>query len=108
MEAYGLILLMNKYVAEDGRVWVDDGSRQVVIISEDWDTACSVDRLEFSTPRVFRSVEAAENYARKWKGHPWWIKEAGWSGYEVVKLKPVMKQVGWKATKRAVRKGTID
>lgn len=44
--------------------------------------------------KPFATVTDAENFANRWKGHPWWCIPCG---YEVIPVIPVyeQRQVGW-------------
>ena len=37
--------------------------------------------------KVFKTPEAAEKFAKRWKGHPWWVKPNG--NFEVIEVEPV-------------------
>jgi hypothetical protein len=40
--------------------------------------------------KTWSTREAAEKFAKRWKGHPWWCKP---KGYEVVEFEPTFKPV---------------
>jgi len=66
--------------------WVDADGRQVVGETPPADV------------KVFNSPREAEKFAKRWKGHPWWVRPNG--TFEVVPLVPnmVVVQQGWKRT----------
>lgn len=42
-------------------------------------------------PKMFDSREAAEKFAKRWKGHPWWCRPNG--NFDIIEIEPVFKQV---------------
>ena len=74
--------------AEDERYWV-------VLEEGGWVEATST-RLSFHKDKIppdlktFKTAEAAENFAKKWTGHPWWCSP---KSHEVVEVEPVYKKV---------------
>lgn len=49
---------------------------------------------------LFESVEAASDFGRRWKGHPWWVVP---KSFEVVEVEPVYVIGGWKEKRHGVQ-----
>lgn len=74
--------------AEGERFWVE-------IEEEGWVEATSsrcVDPEKVpARAKIFKTAEAAEAFAKRWTGHPWWCSPRG--EFEVVPVRPKYRQV---------------
>lgn len=82
------------------KAWPDgaikEGSRLVVSTSE-YGPTCYVEEMLNKQPVLFDTFEEAERTAKEWQPHPWYVEK---KSYEIVKVRPVYKQVlaGWEKT----------
>ena len=81
-------------LSESGKVITKNGQKFIVTFSEGWDSSISwngnINRSS-NNPKLFESIDTATEFARKWKGHPWYYKPNG--KFEIVEVRPVYKQV---------------
>jgi len=81
------------------RVMTKEGERfWATIEREGWVEATSASFKEGLIPadvKTWETSDAAEEFAKRWKGHPWWCVPNG--NYEIVELLPnmVLVQKGW-------------
>ena len=66
------------WVTKDHEGWVEATSTRV---TDEWPP--------FDI-KIFPSQEKAEEFAKKWSGHPWWVKPRA---YEIVEVRPRLKQI---------------
>lgn len=76
-------------------VVTQENEKFLVVVDEEfsWDTGSRwVEGKNISDQaKLFPTYEAAEKFAKKWLGHPWWCKPNG--NYEIFEVKPVYTQV---------------
>ncbi len=99
---YAIIVRGKEQLAYDKTVMTRDGERFWVMNDHDgWVDASSVhwtsDGAVPADVKTFESKEAADRFARRWKGHPWWCSPKP-GEHEIVAIEPVFEQrrVGYK------------
>lgn len=87
---FGLVVESREAKSTAGHTLTKNGERfWVTVEPEGWVDATSVrvDWVKEKVPydlKTFPTREAAERFAKKWKGHPWWCNPNG--NYEVVEV----------------------
>jgi uncharacterized membrane protein len=74
--------------AEGERFWVERDAEGWV---EATSSRCKDPEQAPAQAKVFKTVEAAEAFAKRWTGHPWWCSPRG--EFEVVPVRPKYRQV---------------
>ena len=86
---YALIVEGKEARSANGTVMAEEGEKFLVVKEpEGWVEAdsCRWDGSVGADVKKFSSREAAEKFARKWDGFPWWCVPNG--NFEVVEIRP--------------------
>ena len=84
------LIVKGKYVPTyDGKIMTQEGDPFLVLNdNEGWVPATSIRYKPGKLPadtKIFKSKEIAENFAKNWKGHPWWCVPNG--EFKIIKVK---------------------
>lgn len=94
---YALIVEGKEALSANGNIFTTEGEKFWVCNEPDgWveATGINVNRGDTKIPgdvKTFKTRVAAEKFAKRWEGHPWWVNPNG--NFEVIEIKPRYKQV---------------
>lgn len=92
---FAIIAIAREVKSADGNIMARDGER-FWLENEQWidATGARFDRYPdgrgSASLKTFTSRDDAEAFAKKWKGHPWWVKP---KSFEVVEVEPLFEVV---------------
>jgi hypothetical protein len=91
-----VVIIESKKVVSHGTVVTNDKQQYWIARNEYmWDSGLSLS--VFPEPplevKTWGTKEEAEQFARSWEGHPWWVKPNG--SFKILEVTPKMVQRGW-------------
>ena len=89
---FAVIVYSKKVLAYDHSVMTRENEAFWVTVSDSYNSTsrCHDESKVAGDVKKFSTVEEAVKFAKKWRGHPWWVDS---QAYKIVEIKPVYKQV---------------
>lgn len=92
---YGIKIQCKEVMSASGETIMQEENSWVYVVDEEYIGGGSADGIDNSYHSskdllTFTTFKKAEAFAKKWKGHPWWIEP---KGYKIIELTEKFKQV---------------